>query len=174
MRHLLSRYCRLMMRLIVLAIPIMPAMAAEQVPSCDLFRKRFVEAPRLLSLRLPSLRLSREPPDPVLKDDTWATEGMRAEDTGELWYTTTVHCREGKFYDVLSDIDTPSVSLHPTFDLIAASIYAYTGWDADKVIRITDEVLKNRPRSMGDIKPTELAPGAYAKIAYSMFAIELD
>lgn len=148
--------------------------AAEQVPSCDIFRKRFVEAPRVLSLRLPSLQLHREPPDPLLKDDTWTTDGMRAEDTGELSYTTAVHCRAGKFYDVLSDIDAPGASVHPTFDLIAASIYAYTGWDADKVVRITDEVLKNRPRGMGDIKPTELLPGAYAKIAYISFAIELD
>jgi hypothetical protein len=28
----------------------------EQVPNCDLFRKRFVEAPRALSLRLPNLK----------------------------------------------------------------------------------------------------------------------
>ncbi|SRR6266404_2133392 len=159
----------------VLSALVAPSIAAEQVPSCDLFRRRFLEAPRVLSLRLPSLRLNREPPDPVLKDDTWATDGMRAKDTGELWYTTTLHCRAGKFYDVSSDIDTPVVSfLHPTFDLIAASIYAYTGWDAEKVVRITDQVLKNRPRDMADIKPTELSSGAYAKIAYTSFAIELD
>lgn len=152
-----------------------PSMAAEQIPSCDLFRNRFAEAPRVLSLRLPSLKLHREPPDPILKDDTWKTDGMRAQDTGELWYTTGLHCRAGKFYDVFSDIDTPAVSLlHPTFDLIAASIYAFTGWDADKVIRVTDEVLKSQSRDMGDIKVTELSPGAYAKIAFSSFAIELD
>jgi hypothetical protein len=150
-------------------------MPPEQVPNCDLFRKRFVEALRVLSLRLPSLKLKSEGPDPLLKDDTWTTDGWQAKDTGELWYITTVHCRAGKFYDVFSDIDTPAVSLlHPTFDLIAASIYAFTGWDADKVVRTANEVLKNRSRDMADIENTELSPGAYAKIAYTSFAIELD
>ncbi len=177
MNDFFSRYRRRAVRLILFAVTniAVSSMAAEQVPSCDLFRERFVEAPRALSLRLPSLQLKREPPDPLLKDDTWTTDGWRAKDTGELWYTTTVHCRAGKFYDVSSDIDTPAVSLlHPTFDLIAASIYAFTGWDADKVVRTTNEVLKNRSRDMANIKNTELSPGAYAKIAFSVFAIELD
>jgi hypothetical protein len=55
-------------------------MPPEQVPNCDLFRKRFAEAARVVSLRLPSLQLHREPPDPILKDDTWKTDGMRAEE----------------------------------------------------------------------------------------------
>jgi hypothetical protein len=150
-------------------------MPPEQVPNCDLFRKRFVEAPRVLSLRLPSLKFHREPPDPIRKEDTWKTDGMRAQDTGELWYTTGLHCRAGKFYDALSDIDTPAASIrHPTFDLIAASIYAFTGWDADKVVRTANEVLENRSPDMADIVNTELAPGAYAKITFSSFTIELD
>jgi hypothetical protein len=150
-------------------------MPPAQLPDCDLFRKRFAEAARVVSLRLPRLQLHREPPDPIFKDDTWKTDGMRAQDTGELWYTTGLHCRAGKFYDVFSDIDTPAASLrHPTFDLIAASIYAFTGWDADKVVRTANEVLENRSRDMGDIVNTELAPGAYAKIDFSSFAIELD
>ena len=147
----------------------------EQVPNCEVFRKRFVEAPRVLSLRLPNLKLNREPPDPLLKDDTWTTDGWRAKDTGELWYATTIHCRAGKFYDLTSAIDTPAASLpHPTFDLIATSIYAFTGWDADKVVRTTNEVLENRSRDMADIVNTELAPGAYAQIAFSAFTIQLD
>ena len=140
-----------------------PSAAAEQVPSCDLFRKRFAEAPRILSLRLPNSRLSREPPDRFEKHDVWKTEATRADD-GELWYTTGVYCSGQRFDYVAADIDTPAASLlHPTFDLIAASIYAFTGWDADKVIRTTNEVLKNRSRDMADIKITELSPGAYAK-----------
>jgi hypothetical protein len=149
-----------------------PATAAEQVPSCDLFRKRFLEAPRVLSLRLPPQHLHVEPPEH--NDDTWRTDGWRAEDTGELWYATGVHCRDGKFKDVFSDIDQPGGALHPTFDLIVRSIYAYTGWDAGKVVRIADEVLKGRSHTVGEITITELTPGAYAKIVTVSFAVEVD
>jgi hypothetical protein len=109
-----------------------PATAAEQVPNCDLFHKRFVEAPHILSLRLQPQRLHVEPPES--KDDTWRTDGWRAED-GEMWYATAVHCRDGKFVDIFSEIDGPDRALHPTFDLVAATIYAYTGWDTSKVVR---------------------------------------
>ena len=157
---------------IIVAGMMAPAMAAEQVPSCDLFRKRFAEAPRLLSLRLPPQRLHVEPPE--LKDDTWRTDGWRNEATGEPDYATGVHCRAGKFVDVFSDIDEPDGALHPTFDLVAASIYAYTGWDVSKVVRTTVEVLKGRSHTVGEITTTELTPGAYAKIATISFGIELD
>jgi hypothetical protein len=83
---------------LALAVRVVPATAAEQVPSCDLFRTRLVEAPKVLSLRLPNLQLHREPPDH--QDDVWKTNGMRAEDSGELWYTTGVYCRAGKFREV--------------------------------------------------------------------------
>jgi hypothetical protein len=157
---------------IVLFAIMVPAMGAEQVPSCDLFRKRFVEAPRILSLRLPPQHLHVEPPE--LKDDTWRTDGWPAEDDGEMWYATGIHCHDGKFVDVFSDIDGPDGALHPTFDLIARSIYAYTGWDAGKVVRTTSDVLKGRSRNLGEITNTELTPGAYAKIATVSFGIELD
>jgi hypothetical protein len=150
---------------------VVPAIAAEQVPSCDLFRTRLVEAPKVLSLRLPSLQLHREPPDH--QDDVWKTDGMRAEDSGELWYTTGVYCRAGKFREVSTDIDVPSGPLHPTFDLVAADIYAFTGWEADKVIRTADELLKHRPHAMGDVQTTEFS-GAYVHIEYMGFTIGFD
>ena len=157
---------------IIVAGIVVPTVAAEQVPSCDLFRKRFVEAPSLLSLRLPPQRLHVEPPE--LNDDTWRTDGWRNEATGEPDYATGVHCRAGKFVDVFSDIDEPGGALHPTFDLVAASIYAYTGWDSSKAVRTTVEVLKGRSNTVGEITTTELTPGAYAKIATISFGIELD
>lgn len=54
--------------------------ADPTVPSCDLFKQRFLEAPRVLELKLPKLTLNREPPDPLSHDDTWKTEGMRAKE----------------------------------------------------------------------------------------------
>src|SRR5258707_253777 len=110
---MLDRFLAICLALAVRSV--VPAIAAEQVPSCDLFRARLVEAPKLLSLWLPSLQLHREPPDH--QDDVWKTDGMRAEDSGELWYTTGVYCRAGKFREVSTDIDVPSGPLHPTFDL---------------------------------------------------------
>jgi hypothetical protein len=98
---------------------------------------------------------------------------MRAEDSGELWYTTGVYCRAGKFREVSTDIDVPSGPLHPTFDLVAADIYAFTGWEADKVIRTADELLKHRPHAMGDVQTTEFS-GAYVHIEYMGFTIGFD
>jgi hypothetical protein len=162
-----------MCALVVLATSTTHA-ADASVPSCDLFKQRFAEAPLVLELQLPKLKLNREPPDPLLHDDTWKTEGMRAKDSGEMWYGTTVHCRAGKFYDFFANIDAPDVYLHPTFDLIAASVYAYTGWPANKVVSVTDGILKKQPRVMADIATTELLRGVYAAISYMQFAIELD
>jgi hypothetical protein len=62
----------------------MPVLAAEQVPSCDVFRQRFEAAPRILSLRLTNSRLYREPPSKFEKHDVWKTEAKRADD-GELY-----------------------------------------------------------------------------------------
>jgi hypothetical protein len=166
------------MRLILLPIMFAVAMnaastsrAAEQGTSCDLFRKRFLEAPRVLSLRLPSKKFYREPPS--LGAELWKTEPTRADD-GELWYTTGVYCHGDKLHMVVSDIDRPGGADHPTFDLIAASIYTLTGWDADRVVHTTDEIIRNRPRGLGDIKSTELMPGVYANIAFNAFEIDLD
>jgi hypothetical protein len=165
------------LRSVVMAVSIFsvkPSLAADQVPSCDTFRERFVDAQRALTVRLPSLRLNREPQDQIHKEDIWTTDRTRAADSGEKWYGTELHCRADKFFFVTTEIDAPTGSLHPSFDLVAANIYAYTGWGVDKVIRIAGEVLKSRSRDMGDIKATELSPGAYAKIAYMSFVIEGD
>jgi hypothetical protein len=138
-------------------------------PDCDVFRQRLRDAPRVLELQLPRFRLNPAPPD--LGDDTWASPGVRAADDKQS-FDTTVHCREGKFKDVFSNIDAPDLSLHPKFDLIAAGIYAYTGWNADQVMGATYELLKNQPRELSKMETMKL-PGGYAKITNMQFAIEL-
>ena len=147
--------------------------ASAQVADCDVFRKRFAEAPRVLSLRLPNAQLFREPPNQKQNEDVWKTDAMKAED-GELWYTTSVYCRGGKLHMVVTDIDRPGGPTHPTFDLIAVDIYAVTGWDANKVVRVTDDVFSERPKGLGDIGTTELMPGVYANIDYQGFEIDFD
>jgi hypothetical protein len=159
--------------LIVAATAAVPAMAADQVPSCDLFRERFAEAPRVLSLRLPNSRLYREPSGRVDKHDVWKTKATRA-DNGELWYTTGLYCYGPKFDYVASDIDPPEHPAQPSFELIAASIYAFTGWEADKVFRVANEVLTNRSTVTGGLKNTELWPGAYTEIDQVRFSIFLE
>jgi hypothetical protein len=147
-----------------------PSLALDTaVPSCDVFKQRLGDAPRVLKLQLPKLRLNPAPPD--LGDDTWAWPGIRATD-GKREFDTTVHCREGKFKDIFSNIDAPDRRLHPTFDLIAAGIYAYTGWNSDQVTGATYELLKKQPRDTSEMETTKL-PGAYAKITNMQFAIEL-
>jgi hypothetical protein len=168
----------LTLRLIVVAAAIIfvnHAIAAEQAPSCDLFRKRYAKAPQVLSLRLPNSQFYREP---TTSRDFWKTKpipdaGTIYRDRGDLWYDTELYCYGAKFDYIVANIDGPEGPAHPTFDMIAASIYAYTGWDADKVVRFTNEVIKKRS-PIGRIKSTELFPGAYVNIANVSFTIEPD
>ena len=164
---------RLTLLVVTLAAIAAPAMAADQVPSCDLFRERFAEAPRVLALRLPKSRFYREPSGRFEKHDVWKTEATRADD-GELWYTTGLYCNGPKFDHVAADVDAPNGPPHPTFDLVAASIYAVTGWEADKVVRVANEVLRDRPSDIGKFKTVELWPGLYLQIAQVGFDIFLE
>jgi hypothetical protein len=154
----------------ILIVSVEPSFAADQAPSCDAFRERFANAQRVLSVRLPSLRLIRQPPNDT-HEDMWMTDRTQTADSREMWYGTELHCSAGKFIFATTEIDAPAGPLHPTFDLIAANIYAYTGWSADKVINNAGEVLKSRS-SDGSIKATELSPGAFAKIANDTVLIE--
>jgi hypothetical protein len=147
-----------------------PVFAADQVPSCDAFRDRFVNAPRVLSVRLPSSQLIRQPKNQ--SDDMWMTDRTPAKDNREEWYGTELHCSAGKFVYATTEIDSPTGSLHPTFDLVAANIYAYTGWSVDKVIKVATEVLKSRSPE-GSITATELSPG-FAKIGLATILVEVD
>ena len=159
--------------LIAAATAAVPAMAADQVPSCDLFRERFAEAPQVLSLQLPNSKLYREPSGRIDKRDVWKTRAIRA-DGGKLWYRTALYCYGPKFDYVASDIDPPERPAHLTFDLIAANIYAFTGWEADEVVRAANEVVTNRSTVTGGIKNTELWPGAYTEIDQVGFSIFLE
>jgi hypothetical protein len=73
----------------------------------------------------------------------------------------------------IEDSDHP---IHPTFDLIAAAIHAFTGWPADKTIDFTDKLLKSRPAldsiAPDDVKVEEIS-GANVKLMKATFAIEL-
>ena len=75
---------------------------------------------------------------------------------------------------VAADIDAPNHPAHPTFDLIAASIYAFTGWEPDRVVRAANEVLAKRSAVIGEITNTELWPGAYTETDAVGFGIILD
>lgn len=146
--------------------------AADQVPSCDAFRERFINAPRVLSIRLPSLNLIRQPKTPK-NDDMWMTDRTPVTDNREEWYGTELHCHEGKFIFATTEIDSPGGPLHPSFDLIAANIYAYTGWSVDKVIKVATGVLKGRSPE-GSTTATELSPGAFVKMGLSTIFVEED
>jgi len=147
-----------------------PSLAQDAgVPSCDAFKQRLEDAPRVLKLQLPKPRLAPAPPD--LGDDTWAWPGIRAKE-GKQSYATTVHCRDGKFKDIFSNIDGPGLMLHPTLDLVAAGIYAYTGWNSEEVMGATYQLLKKQPHDASKMGTANLA-GGFAKVTNTQFAIEL-
>jgi hypothetical protein len=57
---------------------------------------------------------------------------------------------------------------------VAASIYAVTGWEADKVARVANEALRDRPSEIGKFKTMELTPGLYLEIEQVGFDIFLE
>jgi hypothetical protein len=168
--------------LVVLAL-VARAAAAEQVsrpPSCNSFTERLSQASNALSLQIPPLAPHRARSDDILGsgENTWATLALphRPGDDFSVGGTET-YCRNGKFSDIFVSIEDSDHPIHPTLDLIAAAIFAYTNWPADMTISLAYKLLKKRP-GLYSIAPdnveVEQIPGAHAKLMSVTFAIELD
>lgn len=164
---------------LTLTVTALGAEPGPQPPSCEVVRQRLSQAARVLRLRIPPLSPHRERPDTLLVagENTWTTPNWPPY-PGENYSFggTEIYCRSGEFSQIFVAIEDSDHPIHPTFDLIAAAIYAFTGWPADKTIDFTDKVLKNRPAldsiAPDDVKVEEIS-GANVKLMKATFAIEL-
>jgi hypothetical protein len=107
--------------------------------SCDDFKKRLENAAKLLEFEMPAPTFQRVP---NAGSDYWwisySQQGIEAD----------MSCRNGGFrefefydYNVHTPIDVVS---HPqTYHLLAASLYAYTGWPPRDVLKGVSDLLES-------------------------------
>jgi hypothetical protein len=146
--------------------------ADTNVPTCDQFLGRLETADRTLELRqMNPIRLSREPQESN-GDDLWTVH----DDNGDE--IMDVSCRNGTFLSLEMIFPNPNLgSPHPQFDYIAAGIFGFTGWPADKVIKTAIDVwnTKRRMTPEWEVKGKNYQnvnlPGLCATISYSEFTV---
>jgi len=107
--------------------------------SCDDFMKRLASAAMVLEFQMPTPTFQRVP---TVGSDYWwvsySQQGIEAD----------MSCRNGgfqefEFYDF--SVRAPvSVASHPqTYHLLAASVYAYTGWQPREVLKGVSDLLES-------------------------------
>jgi hypothetical protein len=140
-----------------------PATSNAQVV-CDAFRKRLTTAGTVLDFDTPRPKFERAP---AQDDDHWwisySTLGVPVSDV-----EADMSCRDGRFQDFeLFDytIDTPITGFsHPqTYHLLAAAVYAYTGWEPRKVLRSLYALL-TATTDEGDAGIVHLPNGVVARL----------
>jgi hypothetical protein len=123
----------------------MPA-SADNRPTCEQYRQRLVAAPRLLKLQLPPIKLHRE--EPINDLDTWSAEVRLTSGADQNEYHFEVNCKKGIFDSmqlIFDDGRSFHIFPHPSFDLIAANIYAMTGWPSEQVVRTATALREKHP-----------------------------
>jgi hypothetical protein len=143
------------------------------VPTCNEFRQRLQNANRILELRQTApIKSSREPQQPD-GTDLWIVRDRNGVEIIDIT------CRNGRFVSLEMIIPGGLVAVHPNFDCIAAGIFAFTGWPADKVIKTATDVWNSKeglPKPeipfgenvQGNFKYISI-PGLCATISYSEF-----
>ena len=127
--------------------------------SCDDFMKRLANAAVVLEFQMPRPTFQRVP---TAGSDYWwvsySQQGIEAD----------MSCRNGEFrefefYDF--SVRTPiSVVSHPqTYHLIAASVYAYTGWRPHEVLKGVSDLLESA-KDEGIAGTLHLSNGAAAHL----------
>lgn len=159
----------------------MPAFAGNR-PTCEQYRQRLVDAPRLLELQLPPIKLHRE--EPIGDLATWSAEVRLIGGADENEYHFEVNCRKGMFDSmqmIFDDGRSFHIFPHPSFDLIAAHIYAMTGWPVEKVSR-TAAVLREKhpteessqPGKQEKYERIDFPGGGGATISFHEFTVGPD
>jgi hypothetical protein len=140
---------------LALAVTAMPVVAdnnATGAPRCDAFRQRLVEAPQLLQLSLPAVKLRREPAYGD-EEDVWTSHvALKGQDE----FTVEMRCHNGRFDYASADLTIKPENafdlsgVHPNFDVFAMLYYAFTGTPASQVVGAANEMMKEQP-SLNDL-----------------------
>jgi hypothetical protein len=141
------------------------AIAASQTQlACDDFRKRLTTADTALDFEIPTLKFERAP---IHDYDHWwisySQQGSPISDIEADMSCSADRFQDFEFFDY--DVDTPLDAFsHPrTYHLLAAAVYAYTGWQPRQVIKVLSDLL-NRAKDEGDPGIVHLPNGALARL----------
>jgi len=137
------------------------AQTATAIPhlSCDNFKKRLESAATLLQFQMPTPSFQRVP---TAGSDYWWISYPQRDVEADM------SCRNGgfqefEFYDY--SVRTPAASVsHPQTDhLLAASLYAYTGWPSGEVLKGAAKLLESS-QDGGNPGTAHLPNGAIAHL----------
>jgi hypothetical protein len=127
--------------------------------SCDDFKKRLASAAMVLEFQMPTPTFQRVP---TAGSDYWwvsySQQGIEAD----------MSCRTGGFqefelYDYSIRTPVNAVSHPQTYRLLAASVYAYTGWRPREVLKGVSDLLESA-KDEGDAGTVHLPNGAVAHL----------
>jgi hypothetical protein len=156
-------FVRILAAVVSLSTQEMTASRAQMVSvsgvSCDEFMKRLASAATVLEFQMPTPTFQRVP---TAGSDYWwvsySQRGIEAE----------MSCRDGafqefEFYDYSVRAPVSVVSDAQTYHLIAASVYAYTGWRPREVLEGASQLMETA-RDEGNPGTVHLPNGAAAHL----------
>jgi hypothetical protein len=134
------------------------ATTAISAVSCDDFKKRLASAAMVLEFQMPAPTFQLEPT--AGSDYWWVSYSQQAE--------ADMSCRSGgfqefEFYDYSVRTPVDAVSHPQTYRLLAASIYAYTGWRPSEVLKGVSDLLESA-KDEGNAGTLYLPGGATAHL----------
>jgi hypothetical protein len=87
------------------------------------------------------------PADLVPNDEAWDDKVSGSD--GKT-YGVDLHCLYGKFMVLGMDMSPANEATQPKTDMVAAAIYAVTGWPANKVKATAADVVRKQPHSLAE------------------------
>jgi hypothetical protein len=122
--------------------------------SCGTFMKRLREAGRVLTFPLPPVKIERNP-YVTDSDAFWVSYAYSNGREGQQGYEGSLGCSRGHIDDYQMDLDhfderrsglTPEAlrNVH----IVAAAIYAYTGWPPRQVIALANKIVAKQPHDV--------------------------
>jgi hypothetical protein len=127
--------------------------------SCDTFMKRLREAGRVLTFPLPPVKIERNP-YAANRDAFWISypypDRDDALEEGEELHEGTLDCTRGHIDDYQMDLDhfarwrTGQPEALRNIHIVAAAIYAYTGWQPRQTIALANKLVAKQPHDLKD------------------------
>jgi hypothetical protein len=140
-----------------LAAALASTSARAEFISCDKFMERLRDAARALTFPLPAVQIERNPAQ-TDSDAFWVKYNFPPDNEA---YEGSLGCSRGHFDDYQIDIDPPGRwrigrpealrSVH----MVAAAMYAYTGWEPRQAIALANKLIAKQPRNVEGAKAYE-------------------
>lgn len=142
--YVLLWFVRILAAVVALMIQEIAATRAQMATavsgvSCDDFKERLASAAIVLEFQMPTPTFQRVPTSG--SDYWWVSYSQQAIEAD-------MSCRNGgfqefEFYDYSVRTAVTTVSHSQTYHLLAASLYAYTGWQPREVLKAISDLLES-------------------------------